>query len=97
MRVAVASAALPLILGDVDGDAIEVGGDEGIAAEGGERAVEAEKDVLGEVVKVLAAASEAQEGAKDHRLMVAYDLLEGEIGVQAGLDLRVRRKFHSGQ
>jgi hypothetical protein len=29
--------------------------------------------------------------------MVAYHLLEGEIGVQAGLDLRVRLKFHSRQ
>jgi hypothetical protein len=26
--------------------------------------------------------------------MVAYHLLEGEIGVQAGLDHRVRLKFH---
>jgi hypothetical protein len=29
--------------------------------------------------------------------MVAYHLLEGEIGVQAGLDHRVRLKFHSGE
>jgi hypothetical protein len=29
--------------------------------------------------------------------MVAYHLLEGEIGVQAGLDHRVRLKFHSGK
>jgi hypothetical protein len=29
--------------------------------------------------------------------VVAYQLLEGEVGVQAGLDHRVRLKFHSKQ
>ena len=86
----VAAAALPLVLSDVDGNAIEVGGDEGFAAEAGEGAVEAEEDVLGEIVEVLAAAGEAQEGAEDHVLMVAYHLLEGEISLQAGLDLKQR-------
>ena len=86
----VAAAALPLVLRDVDGDAIEVGGDEGVAAEAWEGAIEAEEDVLGEVVEMLAAAGEAQEGAEDHVLMVAYHLLEGEIGLQAGLDLKQR-------
>ena len=88
--VAVAAAALPLVLSDVDGNAIEVGGDEGFAAEAGQGAVEAEEDVLGEIVEVLAAAGEAQEGAEDHVLMVAYHLLEGEISLQAGLDLKQR-------
>ena len=46
---------------------------------------------------MLAAAGEAQEGAEDHGLMVVNHLLEGEIGVQAGLDNRVRLKFHSSQ
>jgi hypothetical protein len=86
--VAVAAAALPLVLGDVDGDAVEIGGDEGIAAEAGEGAVEAKEDILGEVVEVFAAAGEAQEGAEDHVLMVAYHVLEGEISLQAGLDLK---------
>src|SRR6266849_10915015 len=86
----VAAAALPLVLSDVDGNAIEVGGDEGFAAEAGEGGVEAEEDVLGEIVEVLAAAGEAQEGAEDHVLMVAYHLLEGEISLQAGLDLKQR-------
>ena len=95
--VAVAAAALPLVLGDVDGDAVEVGGDEGFAAKAGEGAIEAEEDVLGEIVEMLAAAGEAQEGAEDHVLMVVYHLLEGEIGVQAGLDHRVLLKFHGGQ
>ena len=95
--VAVAAAALPLVLSDVDGDAIEVGGDEGFAAEAGQGAVEAEEDVLGEVVEMLAAAGKTQEGAEDHVLMVAYHLLEGEIGVQAGLDHRVRLKFQACQ
>jgi hypothetical protein len=95
--IAVAASTLPLILSDVDGDAVEIGGDESIAAKVGKGAVETEEDVLGEIVKVLAAAGEAQKGAEDHLLMVAYDLLEGEIGVQAGLDHRVLLKFHSSQ
>ena len=86
----VAAAALPLVLRDVDGDAVEVGGDEGLAAEAGQGAIEAEEDVLGEVVEVFAAAGKAQKGAEDHVLMVAYHLLEGEISLQAGLDLKQR-------
>ena len=84
----VAAAALPLVLRDVDGDAVEIGGDEGIAAKAGQSTIEAEEDVLGEVVEVLAAAGESQKGAEDHVLMVVYHLLEGEIGLQAGLDLK---------
>jgi hypothetical protein len=95
--VAVAAAALPLVLGNVDGNAVEVGGDEGVATKTGQRAIEAEEDVLGEVIEVLAAAGEAQEGAKDHVLMVAYHSLESEIGVQVGLDHRVLLKFHAGE
>ena len=89
-----AATALPLVLGDVDGDAVEIGGDEGFAAEAGQGAVETEEDILGEIVDVFVAASQTQEGAEDHGLMVAYQLLEGEVGVQAGLDNRVLRKFH---
>jgi hypothetical protein len=95
--VTIAAAALPLVLGDVDGNAVEIGRNQGISTKAGQGAIEAEKHVLGQVVEVLAAAGEAQEGAEDHILMVAYYLLEGEIGVQAGLDHRVRLKFHSGQ
>jgi hypothetical protein len=97
VRVPVLAAAFPLVLGDIDGDAIEVGGDEGIAAKARKGTVEAEEDILGEVVEVFAATGEAQEGTKDHVLMVVDHLLEGEIGVQAGLDHRVLLKFHSGQ
>ena len=91
-----AAAALPLVLGDVDGDAVEVGADEGLSAEGGEGAVEAEKDVLGEVVEVVVAAGEACERAEDHGLVFLDDVLEGGLGGHAGLrglDLRVDRKF----
>jgi hypothetical protein len=97
VEVAVAAAALPLVLGDVDGNAVEIGRNEGVSTKAGQGAIEAEKDVLGKVVQVLSAAGEAQEGAEDHVLMVAYYLLEGEIGVQAGLDHRVRLKFHLRQ
>jgi len=95
--VTVTAPALPLVLRDVDGDAVEIGGDEGVAAKAGEGAVEAEEDVLGKVVEMLAAAGESQEGAEDHVLMVVHHLLEGEIGVQAGLDNRMRLKFHAGE
>jgi len=95
--VAVAAAALPLVLRDIDGDTVEVGSDQGLATKTGQGTVEAKKDILGEVVEVFAAAGEAQEGAEDHVLVVAYHILEGEIGIQAGLDHRVRLKFHSGQ
>lgn len=94
MRAIVAAAALPLVLSDVDGDAVEVGRDEGFAAKAWQCAVEAQEDVLGEVVDVFATAGEAQKGAEDHGLMVAYQLFEGEVGVQAELDNRVLRKFH---
>ena len=90
MRAVVASSSFPLVLGDVDGDAVEIGSDEGFAAKAGESAIEAEKDLLGEIVDVLTASGEAQKGAEDHGLMVVHHLLEGEIGVQAGLDNRVR-------
>jgi len=83
--VAVAAAALPLVLGYVDGDAVEVGGDEGFAAEAGEGAIEAEEDILGEVVEVLAAAGETQEVRKTMSLHVRYQLaLEGEISCKQG-------------
>jgi hypothetical protein len=95
--VAVAAAAFPLVLGDVDGDAVEIGGDEGFASEAGKGAVEAEEDVLSEIVEVLAATGKTQEGAEDHGLVVLHHLLEGEVGVQAGLDLRVRLKFHGSE
>ena len=97
MGVTVTASALPLILGYVYGDAVEVSGDEGVAAKVGQGAVEAKEDVLGEIVEVLAAAGEAQEGAEDHLLMVTDHLLEGEIGVQVGLDHRVLLKFHAGE
>ena len=91
------SAALPLVLSYVHGDSVEIGGDEGFAAEVGQGAIEPDKDLLRKVVDMLAASGEAQKRAEDHCLMIANQLLEGEIGVQGGLDKRVRRKFHFGQ
>jgi hypothetical protein len=52
----ITATAFPLVLGDVDGDAVEVGGDERFTSEARESAVETEKDVLSEIVDVLAAA-----------------------------------------
>src|ERR1700754_281078 len=95
MTLAVAAAALPLVLSHVNSDAIQIRGNQGIAAKAGQRAVKTQEDILGEIIEVLAAAGQAQQGAKDHLLMVAYHLLEGEIGGQAGLDHSLLLKFHS--
>ena len=59
------AAALPLVLREVDDDAVEVGGDGGVAAELGQRAVEAEEGFLREVFDVRAGAGHAGEGAED--------------------------------
>ncbi len=77
---AVAAATLPLVLGDVVGDAIEEGGEVGVAAEVGEGAEEAEEDLLGEVFDVGAGAGEAVEGAEDEGLVLADELLEAFRG-----------------
>jgi hypothetical protein len=90
VRPVVATAALPLVLGNVNGDAVKVGSNEGFAAKAGQGAIEPEEDVLSKVVEVLPAAGETQEGAEDHLLMVAYHLLEGEISLQAESDLKQR-------
>jgi hypothetical protein len=90
VRSVVATAALPLVLGNVDGDPVKVGSNKGFAAKAGQGTIEAEEDVLGKVIEVLPAAREAQKGAEDHLLMVAYHLLEAEIGLQVGLDLKQR-------
>jgi hypothetical protein len=90
VRTVVATAALPLVLGNVDRDPVKVGSHQGFAAKAGQGTIEPEEDVLGKVVEMLPAAREAQKGAEDHLLMVAYHLLEAEIGLQAGLDLKQR-------
>ena len=84
-----ALAALPFVLGDVEGDAVEVGGDERFSSEGGQRAEQAQEDVLGLVFEIVRASGEASEGAKDHLLMVVDDLLELGVGGQGG-EWRVR-------
>lgn len=96
-----AAAPLPFVLGDVDGDAVKVGGDLRVAAEVGECAKEPKEDGLGKIFKLgllHTRASQPSEGAEDHLLMVLDDLLEAEWCGQGGgseaLDLRVRPKFH---
>jgi len=93
------AATLPAQVGEglVAGDAREPGADRHRAIEAREIAVGGEEHLLGEIVDVLTASGKAQQRAEDHVLMVVHDLLEGEIGVQAGLDNRLLRKFHSGE
>lgn len=55
-RLIFAAAALPLILRHVDGDAVEIGGEEGLFAEAWKSAEETEEDILREIFEVLAAA-----------------------------------------
>jgi hypothetical protein len=100
------AAALPLVLRDVDDDAVEVGGEGGVATEVGEGAVEAEEDLLGEVFDVGAGGGHAREGAEDHGLMLADEGFEGGWrgkmlrrwvvgghGVSGGSDFRIEEKF----
>jgi len=81
-----AAPALPFVLRDVHDDAVEVCGQQGFSAKCRQRPVEPEKDLLRQVLNVFAAAIEPQEGAKDHLLMVADDLLEIEVVRQEGSD-----------
>ncbi len=74
--VAVAAAAFPFVLADVDGDAVEIGGELGIAAKFGECAVEAEEDLLGKVFDVGSGAGEAVEGAEDEGPVLADEGFE---------------------
>jgi len=97
---AVAAAAFPLILGDVDGDAIEVGGELGVAAELGQGTEEAQKDLLGEVFDVRAGAGEPMERAKDKALVLADERFKAfrrcpiaAHAVWGGMTARVAESF----
>lgn len=74
--LALAAATLPLVLTDVDGDAVEIGGKHGIATELGQSAIEAQKDFLGQVLEMRTVAGEAGERAKDRDLVLAYETLK---------------------
>jgi hypothetical protein len=90
----VPAPALPFILGHVGHDAIQVSAQQGIAAEGGQSPIEAEKNLLREVVDMFAATGEANEGAEDHVLMVSDNLLEAGFNGQGESDCKTRGKFH---
>ncbi len=85
--IAVAAAALPLVLGYVEDDAIEIGGEFGVSLKVGQAAVEAEEDLLGEIFDAVGGAGEALKGAEDHGLVLADDLFEQIVGADAGLGL----------
>jgi hypothetical protein len=94
MGAIITSPPFPLVLRDIHRDPVKIGSDQGFAAKTRQRTVEPEKNILRKIIDMLTTAGQAQQGAKDHCLMVAYQLLEGEIDVQARLDNRVLRKFH---
>ena len=73
---AVAATALPLILGDVDRDAVEKRGKLGVAAKVREGTIEAKKDFLGQVFQVGAGTGEAMEGTEDKGLVLADEGFE---------------------
>ena len=79
-----AMAALPLVLRDVDRDAIKISADKGLVAEAGQCAEEAQEDVLRQIVDVLLAPDEPRECAEDHRLMLLNNLLECGCAGQGG-------------
>ena len=91
------SPTLPLVLRDIHRNPIQIGCDQGFTAKTRQRTVEPQKDILCQIIDMLTTPCQAQQGAKDHCLMVAYQLLEGEIDVQARLDNRVLRKFHRSE
>ena len=88
------AASLPFVLGDVDDDAVEVGGDGGVAAEVGEGAVEAEEGFLGEVFDVGAGAGHARERAEDEPLVLVDEcfkvLRRCEVSAHGGRVLRLQ-------
>ena len=88
-----AAAAFPFVLSDIDGYAIEKGGEEGVSAEAGQRAIEPKKDLLREVLNMLAGSGQTQKCAEDGLLVIANDLLEVEVGGQVGSDCETSRKF----
>ena len=95
------AAALPLVLGEVEDDPVEVSGQGRVAAEVREGAVEAEEGFLGEVFDLRAGAGEAGERAEDHGLMLSHEGFEGFRGCEVGAqslpsDCIVRQKFHGG-
>lgn len=102
-KLALAAAALPLVLSHVDDDAVEVCRQRGIPAEVWKGAVEAEKDLLGEVFDVRAGRGHAREGAEDHGLMFPdqrfKSLRRCEVSghrAAKGSDFRIAQKFQGG-
>ena len=68
---------------DIDGEAVEPGGKGGVAAEGGDFAVELEEGFLGEIFGLGAVADHAQAEGIDAALMEGEEL--GKGGMVAGL------------
>jgi len=95
--IPVAAPPLPLVLSHVDCDSVEIRRDQGLTAKARKSTIEPEKHILRQIVEMLPAACKAQKGPEDHLLMVAHHLLESEVSAQAGLDLRLRLKFHANK
>lgn len=100
----IAAASGPLILGDVDGDAVKVGRKLGIAAKVRESAIKAEEDLLGEIFDVHAGTGEAMQRAEDSGLVLADEYLEAFRGCivaahacMGGYDREGSGKFHAGR
>lgn len=93
-RTIFAGSPLPFVLRHIHRDAVEIGGKKSLLPETGKSTVQAKKDILREIFKVLAASGKAKKCAEDHRLVVAHNLLEGVVDVQAGSDCKATAKFH---
>jgi len=86
---------LPLILGNVYDDAVEIGGNLRIAAKVLQATVEPEKDLLRQVLHI-AAAGKAQQGTEDAILLRPDDLFEFGGGLQDQVRLQYPPKVSSG-
>lgn len=81
-RLCVSLPSLPLILRNVYGNAIKISREQRLAAKAGQRTIQPQKDLLRQIFNVLPAAGQTHQRAEDHRLVVADNLLEVEVGRQ---------------
>ena len=70
--LAFAAAAFPLIVGDIYGDAVKIGGKHGVATEIGKCAIQTQENLLREVFHMSARAGKAGERTEDSSLMFTH-------------------------
>ena len=94
-RLRIPSPPLPFILRHVHRNAIQIRRHQRLSAKVWQRAIQPQKHLLRQIIQVLAASRQPQQCTEYHRLMLAHDLFEAEIGRQTGLDRTLDPKFHA--